>query len=352
MYQISNEKISPDQSRYQKELAASFRDDTFNLILLPTEHCNFRCTYCYEDYAIGRMSAETILGVKRLIDRRVGGLRTLIISWFGGEPLLARTIIEDISEHIVHAVSCNPDLYYKAYMTTNGYLLSAPVLERLAALGVSSFQISLDGPELVHDRTRVRANGRGSFREIWDNLIAIRDGAVSVEVLLRIHLTPENLPSMPEFLAEIRETFLHDARFTTLLRPVEHLGGPNDATMQVIPEVDRPKTLAELEAIVLAGVSSEAVLTPTEICYASRANSLVVRADGRVGKCTVALADPRNTIGKLLPDGSLEIDNARLRLWLHGWTSTDWVDLECPLGKLGQLPPQHNDTDALAASAT
>ncbi len=30
------------------------------LILMPTEQCNFRCTYCYEDFAIGKMSKSTI----------------------------------------------------------------------------------------------------------------------------------------------------------------------------------------------------------------------------------------------------------------------------------------------------
>jgi len=42
------------------------------------------------------------------------------------------------------------------------------------------------------------------------------------------------------------------------------------------------------------------------ICYASKANSLVIRADGRIAKCTVALNDERNHIGDLKPDGSLD----------------------------------------------
>jgi hypothetical protein len=52
--------------------------------------------------------------------------------------------------------------------------------------------------------------------------------------------------------------------------------------------------------------------------------------DGRVGKCTVALRDPANTIGSLLPDGSLDVDNDRLRPWLRGWASRDWETIGCP----------------------
>lgn len=330
--------MSEYHDSFQEELVASFLNDRLHLILLPTERCNFRCTYCYEDFSIGRMSEATIQGVKRLIDRRLDGLHDLIISWFGGEPMLARVVVEEISEYIVHAVANRPNLHYGASMTTNGYLLDIPAVERLTGLGISEFQISLDGPEPIHDRTRVRANGKGSFRQIWGNLLAIRDETAPVNIILRVHLTPNNLPVIPEFLVQIRKTFLWDRRFKVLLKPVEHLGGPNDATMEIIPDDARPGILSELEAIVREGTDTDGVYPAPNICYAARANSLMVRADGRVGKCTVALSNPGNTIGRLLPDGSLQIDNTSLRPWLRGWESRDWVALECPLAGLPHNP--------------
>jgi uncharacterized protein len=320
-----------DSDLFEEELVSWVRNDSLHLILLPTERCNFRCTYCYEDFSIGRMSAETILGVKRLIDRRLGSLESLSISWFGGEPLLARTVVEDISDHVVRVAAERPDLRYEGDMTTNGYLLDAAAVERLAQLGIRLFQISLDGPEPLHDRTRVRGNGKGSFRQIWRNLLAIRDGAVPVDVLLRIHLSPDNLPAMPDFLVQVRETFLEDGRFRVLLKPVERLGGPNDDTMEVVPQETRAGILAHLESILADGDGeADRLYEAPYVCYASRPNSLVIRADGRIGKCTVALNDSANTIGRLLPDGSLEVDNARLRPWLRGWESRDWEAIGCP----------------------
>ena len=64
-------------------------DDKLELTLFPTEHCNFRCTYCYEDFSIGRMTPEIVNAVKRLIEIRSDDLHDLYISWFGGEPLVA-----------------------------------------------------------------------------------------------------------------------------------------------------------------------------------------------------------------------------------------------------------------------
>src|SRR5438034_1340131 len=105
---------------FNRKLAAALRNDTFHLILLPTEKCNFRCTYCYEDFAIGRMSPVTIQSVTRLIDRRVADLSLLHISWFGGEPLIALPIIEEISNHIVKVTKYTNGLHYVGDITTNG----------------------------------------------------------------------------------------------------------------------------------------------------------------------------------------------------------------------------------------
>jgi uncharacterized protein len=324
-----------------EELESWLRNDVLHLIILPTEYCNFRCTYCYEDFLVGAMATPTIEGIKRLIDRRIEGLGALTVSWFGGEPLLARSVIEDISQHIVKLATARPELYYHGDMTTNGYFLDVPLVDRLVGLGIRHFQVSLDGPEPVHDRTRIRADGSGSFRRIWANLIAIRESTASVSILLRVHLTPENLPVMPKFLAEIRETFLADQRFRVLLKPIERLGGPNDDSMAIVPAEDRTTIMAELEAILLQGARDLSPMYPApEICYASRPNSFVVRSNGMVGKCTVGLTDPANNIGHLSAEGLLEIDNARLRPWLRGWDTLDSQVLGCPYGGIAEARPK------------
>ncbi len=172
---------------FNEKLVFALRNDVLHLILLPTEQCNFRCVYCYEDFSIGRMSFTTIQGVKRFIDRRMKDLRLLHVSWFGGEPLLARPVIEEISSHILKSAAERDGLDYGGDITTNGYLLNSSTVQRLSGLGISFYQISLDGPEFLHDRTRVRRNGKGSFRQIWKNLIAIRDSKININVVLRIH---------------------------------------------------------------------------------------------------------------------------------------------------------------------
>ncbi|WP_405575483.1 radical SAM protein [Streptomyces sp. NBC_01167] len=332
-----NAKVTTEGKRsdlFASELASSLRDDSLHLILLPTEKCNFRCTYCYEDFSIGRMDSAVVEGIKRLIDRRIDGLRSLTISWFGGEPLLALPVIEEISTHVSESAATKPDLEYSADMTTNAYLLDHSTADRLSRLGIREYQVSLDGPQSMHDQTRLQANGAGSFHRIWDNLLTIRDSDLSVSILIRVHITPANLSSMPDFLRDIRNTFLGDSRFSVLLKPVERLGGPGDGSMDVISHDSAPAILANLASIVSVERGGDSVHPMPEVCYASRPNSLMIRANGVVGKCTVTLTDPRNAVGSIRPDGTLEINNPLLRPWLRGWGSGDWSALSCPANGL------------------
>lgn len=315
---------------FRQEMLASLTSDSLHLILLPTEQCNFRCVYCYEDFQTGRMAPVTVQAVKRLVDRRIGELSALGVSWFGGEPLLARNIVEDIAGHITAAVASRGSVAYTADMTTNGYLLDAAAFARLTSLGIRSYQVSLDGPRTTHDRTRIRANGQGSFARIWENLLAIQRTSTDACVLLRVHLTPANLPTMPELLRNIRDTFLSDERFSVLLRPIEHMGGPNDAHLDVLDQRQRNIAITELRSLLTEDEASPSLFDAPHVCYASRPNSLLIRADGRVGKCTVALNDPANTIGELSPDGSLRIGRARLDPWVRGWQAADWDAVGCP----------------------
>ncbi|MFB7359544.1 radical SAM protein [Streptomyces gardneri] len=328
------------QEAFQEELVASFTDETLHLIILPTEQCNFRCTYCYEEFAIGQMDPTTVQGIKRLLDRRLDGLQRLSISWFGGEPLLGRGVVEDVSTHITEAAAARPGLRYEADMTTNGYLLDLPTTEKLAALGIRAYQISLDGPEAVHDTTRVRVNGSGTFQRVWNNLLSIRASRVPVRVTLRIHLAPATLSCMPDFLVQVRDTFLDDERFSVSLRPVERMGGPNDESIDIISGSARAKIIEDLEEVLGARPSTSREPQTMDVCYAARPNSFVIRSDGRIAKCTVALNDPANSIGHLLPDGTLRIDNEHLMPWVRGWARRDRNSVRCPYVGMPRSAPQ------------
>jgi uncharacterized protein len=308
----------------------AFDPGFLNLILFATEQCNFRCTYCYEDFEKGRMGEEVVEGVRRLIARRAEeDLHTLALSWFGGEPLLAKDLVIELTSFAAARLRAAGGRF-SANATTNGYHLDVATARRLTEAGVTRFHISLDGPARCHDRTRVKATGAGTFDRIWRNLRALRESDLAFDVLLRIHATPANQDDLPGFVGELNRAFSGDSRFGAYFKRVGRLGGPNDGHMAVLGHGAARNLTAELTAALAPDLRSTPSAEP-HVCYASAANSMTIRADGVIGKCTVALQDERNHLGRIRPDGTVGVDQSKLRLWLRGFESLDEGELACPM---------------------
>jgi len=144
---------SPQRDALKLKVLRSLDNRILKLTLMPTEHCNFRCTYCYEDFELGIMPEWVVDGVKQLLTSRAEELHRLELHWFGGEPLMAFPVIAEISSHAQVLRTRYPKLSIHSSATTNGYLLSPERFSELLKLGVTSYQISLDGYGSKHDRT-------------------------------------------------------------------------------------------------------------------------------------------------------------------------------------------------------
>jgi len=305
---------------------------SLELILLPTEQCNFRCTYCYEDFSLGKMTRDVIDGVKNLISKRASELKFLKISWFGGEPLSARDIVYEISQHAKNICESN-GIKFQGGMTTNAFLLTETVATKLYILGIRNFQISLDGPKKTHDLTRQRIDKSGSFERIWNNLLDLRNSKLLVSIILRIHITPENYESLFLLIEDLKIYFGGDTRFKIFFKAIANLGGKNAKNIQTLNKDVKEIAIEKLIEAVdnkLNVISVKDSLVPF-VCYAAQANSFMIRADGTIGKCTVALNDSRNSIGKILKDGTMQFESGKILPWIRGVRTLDKNTLYCPL---------------------
>jgi uncharacterized protein len=138
---------------------------------------------------------------------------------------------------------------------------------------------------------------------------------------------------MDSLIDDLKQHLLPDPRFFVFFHEIERLGGPNDAQIQPMSHEEQELALAYLNRK-LYGDDFTAPEAEPYVCYAARPNSLLIRSDGTVGKCTVALNDSRNVIGKLKPDGTLTLDQKRIWPWLRGLETLDPEVLECPLAGL------------------
>jgi uncharacterized protein len=323
-----------------KTTLAPFMSRRFlELIILPTEQCNFRCTYCYEDFEIGHMKENTVEAVKKLIMARLPGLSDFTISWFGGEPLMAKGTVYELTEFAKSACE-QAGVRFRSVMTTNAFGMDRATFDRLTSLGVRRYQISLDGDEEQHNKTRKLMSGRGSFQKIWANLLEMRSNPDQFSILLRLHIHQENIESIRVLLGRIVDEFGGDSRFQIFMKAVGNWGGDSVKSMALMR--DSSAIIREFEELLEArqwfanrgGNSTESQFSP---CYAARSNSFVIRADGALAKCTVAFSDPRNRVGVINDDGTLTIENEKMRNFMRGFQTLDEEALHCPMKGMPKL---------------
>ncbi|WP_456412832.1 radical SAM protein [Oceanithermus profundus] len=332
----STDEVATFEAALQKarlqHLARHFRNDHLQLILLPTEDCNFRCIYCYEDFQLGRMRPEVQQGIRRLVRKRAPGLKALEIGWFGGEPLTAYDVVLDLTRYFVRTAK-EHDVLLLQHMTTNGYLLTPDRFEELHGLGLRNYQVTLDGSEEEHDRKRIGKGGFRTFGVIWNNLEFMKDSRFDYVVTIRVNIDRENLTHMPAFIERLASTFGSDRRFRLHLHKVGRWGGANDASLETI---DDEQALLRLYRLARdAGVQLDLDMKPGgKVCYAALPYSFVVRADGRINKCTVALEEAENQVGRILADGSLLLNSERLRPWILDGSLADPVCQTCAIRPL------------------
>ena len=150
-----------------------------SLTICPTMGCNFDCPYCFENHKAGKMTEKTQNDVANLAERMLDASqnKVMFVTWFGGEPLLAPDVIENLSKRLM-ALCEKKGAEYSASIVTNGYLLTQENADILTRCGVKISQITLDGVGEAHDKTRHLAGGGATFERITENLRNVKLNAM------------------------------------------------------------------------------------------------------------------------------------------------------------------------------
>ncbi len=316
--------------RYGNE---QYRQDIFELILLSSEDCNFRCVYCSQEFKRGSMLPHVRNGVLDLIRGKASRISQLTISWFGGEPLVGWDAIEEMAPQI-QAIARDHNVHLSSDMTTNGYLLTPERAALLLKWGVRKFQITLDGTEADHDAHRPLKDGGSTYATIIENLKALQKTQEYFSVALRVNADNSNSAQLSALFDLLSKEFGSDERFAMRFRPVGKWGGPNDDALATFCGKDEERsTLVQLQAQAsVAGMHIESPMAElkTHVCYAARPYSLVVGADGKLMKCTVVLDTlDANVVGHMRENGSIHIDEPRLAAWIKPHYIADSTCQKC-----------------------
>ncbi len=324
------------QARLVRGLATS-RADHLELFLLPTEQCDFRCVYCYEDFKIGMMTPKVRAGVLNLVRARVPKLSSLLLHWFGGEPLQGLEVIRELGPKI-RDLAVENDCWFRCHITTNGYSLTEEIASELLDGGVTSFQITLDGPREEHDERRRLHESEDGDSGTFDRILANVERLLALQrvfsLTLRVNYDRDSLPAIPDFIRFLGQRFASDPRVRVDFAAI--WANPDEVPVSLCAGREKQRTAVEFFELAhevglntdLAGAYAPGAL----VCYAARANSFVIRANGAVNKCTVALDADYNHVGRLDEAGRMDLDLDRLALWTGSGIEEDAVCQGCWFG--------------------
>lgn len=309
-------------------------------LVLPTYGCNLRCSYCYErslrekgsqwlDRQMDPRTIEAAFRAMEAIDPKPSRNKTL--GFYGGEPLQRKT--RSVVSVILKEATRRGFTGFSAI--TNGVDLDAYDDLLGPEGGIGFLQITLDGPEEVHDRRRRSLDGTGTFAKIARNVT--RALQKNVRVSLRVNLDGENVGALQRLASFVAWQGWHrSSRFRAYASPV-HGGiglcgrevqgrcfrGPLDMRRAASGSDASGQGTVELDAVAtslarwLAGHLGHRGLPQwkTGFCGSNMAMYLF-DPHGDVYPCWEVVGHPEHRIGTY-GDGVLRLDEEEVRKW-HG----------------------------------
>jgi len=177
-----------------------------SLTLELTQKCNLFCKYCaysgiYKSRRVHQNRKMALSIAKKSVDLFFKQITSPIrfsrknplISFYGGEPLLEFENVIEVVKYVKYLNRKN-DIEVNILITTNGVLLTKEKIKFLVNENIK-IDISLDGPEREHNRFRLKANGNGSFSDVFNNIKYIKNnypGYFAENVKFKITLHPEH----------------------------------------------------------------------------------------------------------------------------------------------------------------
>lgn len=207
---IRKKIIVTDRDQYINErrfkyYSNSFHPTTLGLAIAPTSDCNFACPYCYEEgnkakkYLDEEMEDKIISFINQ---HKI--VTSLVITWYGGEPLMGFKSIKSLLNKIKDRTNKHLQLNN---MPTNGYLLNEEKSLFFKEFPLTSIQISIDGDEEYHNKTRILKNGQPTYKVIIHNIKTFIKHNPTTPVHIRINVSKHNKHIFAKACKELKKEF-------------------------------------------------------------------------------------------------------------------------------------------------
>jgi len=182
------------------------KKDVLSLVITPTLRCNFKCYYCFE--SLNTRKSEEYISVdvqndiihfveKSIVENQI---KKIIITWYGGEPLIQSDIIFFMQKRI-NEICISHDVDLISNMVSNGFLLSLEICNLLYELGIKEVQITIDGPEQIHNKRRYYPeNPTNNYNQILENILQAND---NIKFNIRVNIDKTNKDFVFELIDDL-----------------------------------------------------------------------------------------------------------------------------------------------------
>jgi uncharacterized protein len=289
------------QSRYN---AHRFNTEHLSITIAPGMGCNFSCHYCFQGqdkpHNAMKMDVQDAI-IKFFEERLMAGTKSLSVTWYGGEPLIHTPIIIDLSKRIIdlcHTFKAK----YSSMAVSNGYKLTPEVAKELFSLGVHTTQITIDGPEDIHNQSRTLMSGGGSFERVVKNMDDVTketDMGISIRVNID-HMNKDYIKHLIDDL--VSKGIHHRKRLSMYFAPVEAL---TDGCSSCSKSTMLKKQFGDLEAELMLYASQKGLGTVRKgtqflgSCVTTRPYGVVILPEGTLYKCWDTVMDKRYSVGSI-----------------------------------------------------
>lgn len=174
-------------------------DDTLHITILTTINCNFGCPYCFETRRDVKLTEKIKNAILIFVEEKLENKKQLHVDWYGGEPLVNKEAIYDMSPKLIE-ICRKKGVIYSGTITTNGYLFDEETVKKLSQLGVQGAQITIDGPKEIHDKMRTLLNGNPTYDIIMKN---IKTASKYMKIYIRSNVNEETMEHVDRFIKEL-----------------------------------------------------------------------------------------------------------------------------------------------------
>jgi uncharacterized protein len=303
---IDENAFEIDEMKYQSG-RSKYQQDTLHLTLKLTDDCNFSCTYCFQSHKPTVLETKNLDIIKKYILSMVNNkVKKVSINLFGGEPLLHLSPIEEL-----HTFFNEHKIEHVFGMSSNGYLLTPEIIKFLAKINLNHIQITLDGPENIHNKTRRLINGDGTYHVILNNLVFLYQ-KTEIPIILRYNLTKQNAPYIYELFNELNKLKLLDNNRITfqINEAIKHDSTPDTPDDEQIYFNNRSDYIKEefraRKYLLYLGVYYKGFSYTTLSCFFDKQHNYAIDTQLNLEYCG---GTDRMIIGKLNENGEIETNH-------------------------------------------